>query len=320
MKQKILLGLSTVICVCAAALLVLTGCSKSQGQSRSQPSSQSEPMSQAESMPGVLPGVSAENYPRVDGSTANMPLMAQVYSKICSIPIEEAESLISASGGTGAVWRTMMWESADLLIVYEAPENIKAEMEAQNLKLEINPIGRDGLVFLVNSQNRVDNLTTEQLQDIYTGHITDWSEVGGAPGPISPFQRNAESGSQTLFLKLLMGDTTPMTPPTELIPGSMAGLIEAVAAYDGSGGAIGYSVYYYANQMYANPDIKLLSLDGIAPSFETIKNGQYPLVNDFYVVIRADEPQDSAARLLRDWLLTDEGTELLVATNYVPIR
>lgn len=269
-----------------------------------------------------IPGISAENYPRVDGSTANMPLLAKLYSEVCGVPLDQAETLVQVSGGTGAVWRNMMYEGADLLLVYEAPENIKVEMERMGFweELEVSPVGRDGLVFLVNAQNPVNNLSREQLIEIYTGSITDWSDAGGSSGPIAAFQRNLESGSQTLFLGLLMKDAEPMEPPGELRPAGMGALIDAVAEYDGSGGAIGFSVFYYANLMYENPNLKLLSVDGVEPSAESIENGSYPLVNDFYVVIRKSEPANSPARLLRDWLLTDEGRQLLMDEHYVPIR
>ena len=267
-----------------------------------------------------IPGLTSENFPQLDGSTAVMPLLAALYQGVFEISIEEAEAMVSVSGGTGAVWRNLFWDGADLLIVYEAPENIKEELEIEGIKIEMDPIGRDGLVFLVNKNNAVDDLSTKQLQDIYTDKISDWKDVGGNSGPISAFQRNEESGSQTLFLKLLMSGIEPAEPPKELVMGSMSGLIEEVAAFDGSGGAIGYSVFYYADLMYANPDLKLLSVNGIAPSNDSIKNGEYPLVNDFYIVIRADEPEGSPARLLRDWFLTDEGTALLLAENYVPVR
>ena len=270
--------------------------------------------------PSPLPGVNAANYPRIDGSTANLPLIAALYSKFCGVSRDEAETLVSISGGTGAVWRNMMYEGADLLLVYEAPENIKEEMKEAGLfdKLEITPLGRDGLVFLVNANNPVDNLSREQLVGIYSGAITDWSVVGGEEGPIAAFQRNQESGSQTLFIGLLMKDIAPMEPPSELRPASMGGLIDAIAAYDGSGGAIGFSVFYYANLMYENPSLKILSVDGITPSAESIGNKKYPLVNDFYAVIRKSEPADSPARLLRDWLLTEEGRQLMLEENYVP--
>ena len=268
---------------------------------------------------GLVPGINAENYPRIDGSTANLPLLAKLYSKICGVSEEEAETMVSVSGGTGAAWRSMLYDGSDLLIVYEAPEGIMDEFRSAGIEVDSKPIGRDGLVFLVNKANPVNGLTTKQLQDIYTGKTTDWKDVGGEAGPISAFQRNQESGSQTLFLKLLMKGLEPMQPPIELIPSAMEGLIEAVAGFDGAGGAIGYSVFYYADLMYANPDIKLLSVDGIAPSNESIGSGAYPFVNDFYVVIKSNEPDGSPVRILRDWLLTDEGAALMKEANYVPI-
>ena len=279
------------------------------------------PFASGNSGESPIPGINAENYPRIDASTANMPLLAQLYSELVGVTLEEAQTMVSVSGGTGAVWRNIMWEGgADLLIAYEAPEPVMRDIKEAGVDLEITPVGRDGLVFLVHKSNPIESLTTEQLRDIYTGTITDWSEVGGTPGAISPFQRNAESGSQTLFLKLLMDGTEPASPASELVPGSMGGLMEAVASFDGSGGAIGYSVYYYADLMYANPDLKLLSVDDVAPTTGSIKSGEYPLINDFYLVLRADSPEGSPARLIRDWLLTDKGAALMERANYVSVR
>lgn len=302
---------------CMACLLLLAGCSsEQQAPDNSQPGASSDA-----ALPLPLPGVTAENYPRVDGSTSNMPLMAHVYSTVCGVSPEQAETMVYTSGGTGAAWRNMMGDGENLLLlVYEAPEGIKEEIAQQGLELEIHSLGRDGLVFLTGSQNPVTSLTTDQLRDIYTGKTTDWSQLGGSAEPIVPFQRNEESGSQTLFKKLLMQDLPPMQPPTELVPGTMGGLIEAIASFDGAGGAIGYSVYYYAGRMYEDPNLKLLAVDGVEPSTESIASGQYPLINDFYTVIRADAPANSSARLLRDWLLTDAGKAVLTSADYVPVN
>jgi len=303
--------ITAIILALLVILLPLAGC----GTPASAPPSATAPPGRED-----LPEFNMDNFPRIDGSTANMPLIAAIYSRILDISMDEAETLVQTSGGTGAVWRNMMWGGADVLIVYEAPENIREEMEQMRLLqyLEITPLGRDGLVFLVNAQNPVDNLTREQLTGIYTGEITGWAEVGGQEGPIAAFQRNPESGSQTLLLSLLMQGIEPMEPPMELRPGGMGALIDAVAAFDGAGGAIGFSVYYFANLMYENPDLKLLSVDGIAPSAQSIGDGSYPLVNEFYVVIRGSEPEGSPARVLRDWLLTGEGRQLMLEAGYVP--
>lgn len=266
----------------------------------------------------AIPGLSEENYPRVNGSTANLPLIAQMYSEVCGVSIEDAEAFAEVDG-TSEAWLALANGNTDLLVVYEASKLTAQELEELDVKLDITPLGRDGLVFLVNGKNKVDSLTQDQLRGIYTGKTTDWGEVDGTAGTISPFQRNETSGSQTMFLKLLMGDAKPMEAPTELVSGTMGGLVDAVAAFDGTGGAIGYSVYYYAQEMYNNPDLKILKVDGVAPTPQSIGNASYPLVNDFVVAIRADEKEGSPARLLRDWLLTDAGKKALTTAGYVNI-
>ena len=250
---------------------------------------------------GELPikGIDAENYPWIDGSI-NL-------------------------NSTGSIWEDMLTDKTgeytpDLWIVYEAPEDVKERYKDDFDDFEIEPLGRDGLVFMVNVNNKVENLSVQQLYDIYTGKLTDWSEVGGEPGEIKPFQRNEDSGSQTLFMKLLMKGDQPMEPPTDLRVGTMGGLIDQVAAFDGSGSAIGFSVYYYANLMHANPALKLISVDGVEPTNKSIESAQYPLTNDFYVVIRKSEPADSPVRALRDWLLSPEGRAILEDENYVWAR
>lgn len=309
------------VCLLCAALLGLCACAGGEpaSSSISQPESagSSSIASQPESPP--ISGVHADNFPRIDGSTANMPLIAQVYSTVCGVPLEEAQTMVEVST-TSPAWRNLVSGAADLLLVYEAAQDVQQEIESSGVALEVSPIGRDGLVFLVNTKNSVESLTQDQLRDIYSGKITDWSGVGGQPGEIAAFQRDAQSGSQTLFLKLLMKDIAPMVPPSELVPAFMGELIDYVSEYDGAGGSIGYSVYYYADQMYKNPNLKLLQVDGIAPTPETIGNASYPLIHDFYVVIRQDEPENSPARQLRDWLLTDAGRDVLVAAGYVPIN
>lgn len=264
-----------------------------------------------------IAGITVENYPNLDGSTATMPLLAGLYARAHQIDRSEAEALISVDGTAGA-WRQLYHQGADLLVVYEAPESVKQEIS--RVDFEITPLGRDALVFLVSQNNPVDNLTSEQLRQIYEGNLSDWSEVGGTPGPIQAFQRNAESGSQTMFLKLLMKERTPMEPPKGLVAAEMGALIEGVAAFDGEGASLGYSVYYYAQEMIGNPDIKFLSVDGVKPSPETIASGAYPLTNDFVTAIRADQPENSPARILRDWLLSDEGRQLLIEEGYIPAR
>ncbi len=259
-----------------------------------------------------------EEYPRMDGSTANLPMMAEIMSQVCGITLEEAEELTSCTT-TPRAWENLAASNADILLVYEAAEDTKKVLETMNADLEITPVGRDALVFINNEQNPVKDLTQQQLIDIYTGKVTNWKDVGGEDLDIIPYQRVATSGSQSLFMKLLMKDIVPMDAPMELRPAEMGMLIDELARYNNEGNALGYSVFYYASYMYQQPGLQMIAVDGVQPSDETIADGSYPLLNEYYVVIRADEPEDSPARQLRDWILTDEGRAAIIKSGYIPM-
>ena len=127
---------------------------------------------------------------------------------------EEAADLVEFSKTTQS-YRNLMWGGADLLLAAEPAESIWTEKEENGFEWVMEPFAIDGLVFVVNADNPVDSLTVEQVQKIYTGEYTNWSQVGGDDVAIVPFQRNAEAGSQTMFLKLVRGDLEPMEPPAD---------------------------------------------------------------------------------------------------------
>lgn len=302
--------------LCAVLIFAVPLCACGQ-QASSSSSGAGEASSSSAALQSTGPALfTLDDYPLVDGSTANLPLMAEVMSRTCGISLEDAQNRVATSK-TAESWRRLANGQADLLLVYEAPDSVKEELGDAYDMLEVTPLGRDGLVFLVNKDNPVDSLSADQLRDIYTGRTTNWKDLGGTDAEIIAYQRDADSGSQTLFLKLLMKDETPMEAPGDLAPGVMSELIDVLAEYDAAGPAIGYSVYYYASEMYDNPDLKLLAVDGVAPTDETLADGGYPLTNNFYVVIRKDEPEDSPARQLYEWILSDEGTAALKSAGYV---
>ena len=198
-------------------------------------------------------------------------------------------------------------------------EGRKEELQEANVELEQKPIGVDALVFIVNEDNPVQALTQQQLRDIYAGKITNWKDVGGKDQEIVAFQRGEDSGSQTLFKKLLIQGGELMTPPSELAPAAMGELVDSIADYNNSANAIGFSVYYYIDQMYSKPGLRLLAVDGVTPSNDTLADGSYPLCNDFYAVIHPDAAADSPERILYDWLDTDAGQDCIKKSGYVAV-
>ncbi len=260
-----------------------------------------------------------ENFPRLDGSTATAPLGRAIAAVLLGESEDEVSDLINFSRTTES-YRELMNGNRDLVIAAEPNEAVFDEMKSAGFEIEMEPFAMDALVFMVNEGNGVDSLTTEQLRGIYTGEITNWSEVGGADAEIVAFQRNAESGSQVLMEKLVMQGEEMAPAPEGGMVGEMGTLISAVKEYDNSANAIGYTVYYYANDMQMADGLKLLAVDGVEPNAETIGSGEYPFLNPYYVAIDASEPEDSPARLLFDWILGPDGQKLVGMQGYVAVN
>ena len=263
--------------------------------------------------------VTRENMPRRDGSTATAPLAQAAAAVLLGESEEDVADLIDFSRTTES-YRQLMQGNADLLIAAEPNAAVFDEMEEAGFEVQMEPLATDALVFMVNEDNPVDSLTTEQLRGIYSGEITNWSEVGGADLEIVPFQRNAESGSQVLMEKLVMDGTEMTEPPEGYMIASMGGLMDAVKEYDNSSNAIGYSVYYYAHDMQMAGGLKLLKIDGVAPEAATIRSGEYPFLNPYYVAMDAAEPEGSMTRVLYDWLLGPDGQKLVDMKGYVSVN
>ena len=260
-----------------------------------------------------------ENYPKMGGSLANLPLGEAVTATVLGISREEANSMVTFEGSTTDNYKWIADGRFDIILAYEMSEEAEEYLKEKNVELEMTPIGTDALVFISSLENKIDSLTDEQIREIYKGNITNWSEVGGDDNNIIPYQRNKDSGSQTLFDKIInLGDEL-MDAPQDIRIGSMIGLLEAVADYENSKDALGYTVYYYLTNMEADKltTSKLLSVDGIAPTNESIANGEYPYTNDFYVIIRKDAAQNSPERILYNWICSEQGKELAARENYV---
>lgn len=260
-----------------------------------------------------------EDYPVVDGSTATIPLSEAVYMLATGASYEEAARDIVHTKTSNSYYRLMNKE-ADLLIVYAPSEQVIKDIEARGNPLDIKPIGKDALVFMANASNPVESLTHEQLIDIYSGKLTNWTDLGGEDKEILAFQRPENSGSQTLMLKLVMGDTPMVSGPSIKVYTEMEGILEAMVDYTNEGNTLGYSVFYYAQNMYQLPELRFMKVNGVEPSQQTIYDNTYPYINEFYAVIRKEEPGDSKARKIFDWLTEQEGQTLIGDLGYVPVN
>lgn len=169
----------------------------------------------------------------------------------------------------------------------------------KGVELELTPIGREAFVFLVNKNNKVDNLSMQQLKDIYAGKITNWKDVGGANRPINVVQRNQGSGSQTTLEKLFGKD----------IKSNFIGPL---------GGTLGFSFRYYVEELTKHGHIKMLALNDVYPSRENVQNMSYPIVSNFFAVTRKGETNPNVQKVL-DFVLSPTGQEIIDEVGYVSL-
>lgn len=260
--------------------------------------------------------------PVLDGASALFPVYSAMVNATYprNIPaLNQVGSPFTYHNTVGGYKRLAEGE-ADILFAAapgEGQESYYPEGTDVPVEFDRIPLGREGFIFFTNAANPVDSLTQDQLRGIYSGKITNWSEVGGEDIPILPYQRNRGSGSQT-GLEKFMGEVPLTDPPTELRNDLMSGIIERVADYRNNPGAIGFSYYIYASQLQANHNIKVLAVDGVHPSQETIGQGSYPLTDSFYMVLRREEHTEEMDRFIA-WALGPEGQELVARSGYAPV-
>lgn len=257
-----------------------------------------------------------ENLPVIDGAAAFFP----VYSAFVNAVYPETTELydgVFEYNNTPDGYQLLAEKEIDLFLGVYPSEEQKSYAEECGTTFVYTPVGMEAFVFFVHKDNPIDNLTTEQIKGIYSGEITNWKQVGGKNEKIEAYQRNEGSGSQSM-LKRFMADTPIMDAPTELRNDLMSGIIEKVSDYRSKSNSIGFSFRYYVEGIIQNPDIKMLSVDGIAPTAENIRNGSYPIVTPMYAVTYEENTNENVDLLLR-WILSEEGQYIIEETGYVGI-
>ncbi len=198
------------------------------------------------------------------------------------------------------------------------PEEVDAA-RANGITPVEHVVARDAIAVVVHPSNLVDRLTLQQLSDIFSGRITDWSEVGGENRPIVLLSRESNSGTHVYFLEhvVRLGDkhgTMLFSPDTLLMPSS-----EGISAeVRQNPNAIGYD-----GLGYVTPDQKTIAVAAdpggpyVLPSIETVNSEAYPIARDLYMYT-AGEPQGTIAEYLA-WIRSSEGQAIVGKLGFVPL-
>ena len=226
--------------------------------------------------------------------------------------------------GTIEAYQRLIAGKTDIIFCAAPSADQLALAEAAGMELHLTPIGREAFDFFVHRDNPVQGLTVAEIQGIYTGEIKNWRELGGKNQRIRPYQRAENSGSQSALLRLMEG-LPLMEPEKEDRIAGMGGIITQVASYRNHKNAVGFSFRFYSTEMVENEQIRLLALNGVLPTKETIRSGEYPISSNFYAVTAspmgqsAPEESNAELRAFLDWILSEQGQEIIEKTGYVGV-
>ena len=166
----------------------------------------------------------------------------------------------------------------------------------------------DGIAIIVNPQNKIEDLTVEQIGKIYTGEITNWKEVGGEDHPIVPIGREAASGTRDGFESITK--TKDKCKYTQELT-STGDVIQTVS---GNENAIGY-----ASLASVKDSVKVLKVEGVTPSKDTIQNGSYKIQRDFVLVTKKDGKLSDEAQKFFDFATSAQADDLIEKAGAIPV-
>ncbi|HWQ84405.1 MAG TPA: PstS family phosphate ABC transporter substrate-binding protein [Anaerolineales bacterium] len=233
--------------------------------------------------------------------------------------VEPQVSVSVTGGGSGTGITALANNTVDIA---NASRAIKDEEIAAMQKNGIDPleftVARDAIAVIVNLNNPVERLTLPQISDIYSGKITNWSEVGGEDRPIVRLSRETNSGTHVYFLEevLRLGDSdneTFFSANTLLLPSSEG----ITAEVRDNPNAIGYD-----GLGYVVPEVKVLAVaaaggDYFYPSVDTVNDLTYPIARDLYMYT-AGAPSDVEQAYL-DWIFSAPAQAIVAELGFVPV-
>ncbi|MFL7870403.1 MAG: phosphate ABC transporter substrate-binding protein [Anaerolineales bacterium] len=230
-------------------------------------------------------------------------------------------SIAVTGGGSGTGIAALINNTVDIA---NASREMKEDEKAAALKNGIEPVEHvvaiDALAIIVNLENPVSELTIDQLADMYTGRINNWSEVGGNDAPIILLSRETNSGTHVYFLEEVVreGDsenTDIFAPDTLLMPSSV-GITSEIRR---NPNAIGYDGLGYVDAEHEKIIAVAADSDSefIMPSVESASDGSYPLARNLYMYTAGEPTGDLADYLV--WILGEDGQKIVSELGFVPL-
>ena len=185
----------------------------------------------------------------------------------------------------------------------------RALTDEEKQTLTETTLALDGIAIIVNNSNTVADLTVEQIAQIYTGAITNWSQVGGQDGEIVLIGREAGSGTRDGF------ESITGTEDECLYRQELTSTGDVITTVSQNPNAIGY-----ASLAAVDDDVKTLTVGGVAPSEETVKDGSYVVQRPFVLATRTGEDLSPAAQAFFDYITSSDAASIISQQGAVPVN
>jgi phosphate transport system substrate-binding protein len=254
-----------------------------------------------------LMGFSSAADLKIDGSTTVLPI-AQRAAEVFMKKNPGVKVFVSGSGsGTGI--KALLDGTTDIAdSSREAKEKEISDGKAKGVTLTAHKIALDGIIPVVHPSMKIENITPEQLKNIYNGNIKIWKELGGPDRPISVVSRDTSSGTYEVWEeKILKGDKVR---PDALLVASNGQAVQTVA---GNKYAIGYIGIGYLDK-----SIKGLKVNGSIASAKTVRDNSWPIARPLFMYTNG-KPAGTIAKFI-DFMLSKNGQEIVNEVKYVSIR
>ncbi|MCE5191838.1 MAG: phosphate ABC transporter substrate-binding protein [Actinomycetia bacterium] len=213
-------------------------------------------------------------------------------------------------GGSGTGIASLINKTIDFA---DASREMKQEEIDQAKANGVNPVehtvARDGIAVIVNPANPVEGLTIEQIGKIYRGEIKNWKEVGGSDKAIVVLSRDSSSGTYEYFKEAVVGTDKNYASSAKLLPSNQA-IVDETVANDAAIGYVGVG--------YTSAKIKILKVEGVAASVDSVLDGTYKISRGLYMYSNGEVTGVMKAYL--DWILGAEGQKIVEDEGFVPVQ
>jgi len=263
-----------------------------------------------------------ENKPNEQQPTARIELNIAASTRVQSLVDAYANNFNNFKIKTdysdiNSMYTKLLNKQVDLIIATAPNKTELALAQKAGLDFELIPFVNEGFVFYTNVSNPVVNLNLSDISKIYSGEITNWKILKGNDAEIIAYQRPTDSMAQTALSSLVMNNLKLKVPTKEECISNVSENINVITNNSNGQDAIGYS-YYYDVIKYGNDQLKLFSINGIEPNYDTIKTGKYPLLTTYYIVTLKNNGSESLNKF-QEAILTEEGQMLAQDAGYVTL-